>query len=238
MTYYMMRRGAAALALVAASLPGHAAEPTKPVHPMALFDQCEKPVWPRESLRFEQQGTVTLAFLVDEAGKVRESKIAESSGFPLLDAAARDGIAKCPFAPAQQDSKPVTAWARMQYVWMLDPEQPAIEAERAYAAGSAADKAAVAVAAEGGVPQALELLTRAAVRGNPAAQLWMGARYEGGKGVPRGYDAAVVWYRKAAVAGDNTAREGLARLYEQGLGVPQDKAAALALRRTGTSLAK
>ncbi|QBE67211.1 sel1 repeat family protein [Pseudoduganella lutea] len=126
----------------------------------------------------------------------------------------------------------------MQYVWMQEPEQPAVEAERAFAAASAADKAAMAAAAEGGVPQALELLTRAAVRGNPAAQLWMGARYEGGKGVPRDYEAAVVWYRKAAAAGDNTAREGLARLYEQGLGVPQDKAAALALRRTGTSQAK
>lgn len=235
MTHFTLKRCAAALALVAAGLPAHAAEPVKLTLPVASLDKCDKPVWPRESLRFEQQGAVTLAFLVDPEGAVRESKIVASSGFPLLDVAARDGIARCRFAPGQQDGKPVTAWARMQYVWTLTPVRAADDAEQVYGTASAADKAAIAAAAEGGAPKALEMLTRAAVRGNVAAQLWMAERYAAGKGVLRNDEAAAAWYRKAAAAGDNAARQGLARLYDEGLGVPLDKAAAMALRKAAAA---
>lgn len=235
MTHFTLKRCAAALALVAVSLPGRAGEPAKTVLPVANLNQCDKPVWPRESLRFWQQGAVTLAFLVDENGAVRESRIEASSGFPLLDVAARDGIAQCRFIPGREDGKPVTAWARMQYVWTLTPARPVDEAEQAYNTASAADKAALAAAAEGGAPKALEVLTGAAVRGNVAAQLWMAERYAAGKGVLRNDAAAATWYRKAAAAGDNAARTGLARLYDEGLGVPMDKAAALALRKAATA---
>ena len=75
--------------------------------------------WPKASLRNEEQGNVDLAFLIGADGKVVDSRIDKSSGFPLLDAAARTGIAKCTFKPDSEDGKPVEQWFTMQYVWSL-----------------------------------------------------------------------------------------------------------------------
>ncbi|GGX87897.1 TonB family protein [Massilia dura] len=196
----------------------------------APAQSCEKPVWPRESLRFEQEGKVTLAYLLDEDGAVRDWKVVKSSGFPLLDVAARDGMAKCRLTPRVKDGKPVAAWIRMQYVWTLR-SSASTDRENAYAAASATQKAAIAAEADSGTPRAIELLTKAAVRGDVTAQLWQAARYEAGKGVPVDHVAAAAWYGRAAEAGDSTAAEALARLHEQGLGILPDPAAAGVVNR-------
>jgi TonB family protein len=81
------------------------------------FDSCAKPNYPAADLKAGHEGTVTLAFLVETSGKVAESKVATSSGFPGLDEAARSAIAKCTFDPARQDGKPVRDWTKVQYVW-------------------------------------------------------------------------------------------------------------------------
>jgi TonB family protein len=65
------------------------------------------------------QGTVTVAFLVDENGRVKDSKLAESSGFMRLDMEAQTALGKCSFHPALQDGKPVQSWAHVKYVWTL-----------------------------------------------------------------------------------------------------------------------
>lgn len=88
--------------------------------PAADFNSCSKPVWPRASLRNEESGTVNLSFLIDVDGKVVDTKIDKSSGFPLLDVAAREGIARCTFKPAMVDGKPEKAWMKMQYVWTIE----------------------------------------------------------------------------------------------------------------------
>lgn len=107
------------LALVAgcAQLP---AKP-QPVHTraMANFKSCAKPVWPAQSLRDENTGTVVLGFLIDTDGKVLDSRLENSSGYSPLDEAARTGISKCTFTPATSDGVPVRAWMKMQYVWTL-----------------------------------------------------------------------------------------------------------------------
>ena len=81
------------------------------------FDSCSRPVYPDEELRQNHQGTVTLRFLVGADGKVKDSRVVTSSGYPALDEAARAGIAKCSFYPAQAEGKPVDAWTLVQYVW-------------------------------------------------------------------------------------------------------------------------
>ncbi|TWI45449.1 TonB family protein [Pseudoduganella flava] len=204
MTKRVLRHGAVMLAL----LPVLAVAQTKPV---ADLNACERPVWPRESLRFEQQGAVTMAFLVGEDRAIREAKIVETSGFPLLDAAARDGVAKCRFKPAMVDGKPQAAWMKMQYVWTLEGDTMS-PVDKAYAAAPPEQKSGVAAAADLGLPDAIALLTSAAVRGDAAAQYWQGTRYEAGKGVPANRVAALFWYRKAATSGDQRAAEALARL--------------------------
>lgn len=88
--------------------------------PAVNFNSCAKPVWPRASLRNEETGTVKLAFLIDADGKVADTKIESSSGFPLLDMAAREGIARCTFKPAMVDGKPEKAWMKLAYVWSIE----------------------------------------------------------------------------------------------------------------------
>ncbi len=86
---------------------------------VANFKSCAKPHYPTESLKLGQQGTVTLGFKISEHGKVEDSNVRKSSGFPPLDEAAREAIAKCQFKPATQGGTPVPAWMQMQYVWTL-----------------------------------------------------------------------------------------------------------------------
>lgn len=113
------------LGLAAACIAGCAQTPLEqapaaPVIPaVANFNSCAKPVWPKQSLRDGNQGTVTLAFKISADGKAEQSKLLKSSGFPLLDEAALQGITKCRFKPATQADTPVPAWMQMQYVWTL-----------------------------------------------------------------------------------------------------------------------
>jgi TPR repeat protein len=61
-----------------------------------------------------------------------------------------------------------------------------------------------------------------AEHGDPAAQTYLGFMFETGRGVPRNYTEAAMWYRRAAEQGDSLAQYSLGLLYDKGQGVPQD----------------
>lgn len=115
-----------ALALAGACLAGlaHASAETpveKPDHHAVVdFASCAKPVWPKAALAAQHTGAVTLRFLIGRDGSVAASEVNKSSGHESLDEAARSGIAKCHFKPAQSGGKPVKSWVKMQYVWVLE----------------------------------------------------------------------------------------------------------------------
>jgi protein TonB len=81
---------------------------------------CEKPDYPSASRRLEEEGTVTLKFLVGVDGKVKESAVEKSSGFRRLDEAARQGLSKCQFKPGTENGQPIEGWANIKYTWKLD----------------------------------------------------------------------------------------------------------------------
>ena len=83
------------------------------------FDSCAKPQYPGADVQASHEGTVTLGFLVDGNGKVKDSKVLKSSGFETLDEAARSALAQCSFRPAVKKGKAVQQWAKIQYVWEL-----------------------------------------------------------------------------------------------------------------------
>lgn len=87
--------------------------------PIADFSSCAKPKWPMADLAAEHTGTVTLGFKIDTDGKVIGSTVRNSSGYPRLDEAARDGIMLCKFVPGISQGKPVATWMKMQYMWAL-----------------------------------------------------------------------------------------------------------------------
>lgn len=61
-----------------------------------------------------------------------------------------------------------------------------------------------------------------AEQGDPAAQSYLGFMFETGRGVPRNYTEAAMWYRRAAEQGDTLAQYSLGLLYDKGQGVPLD----------------
>jgi periplasmic protein TonB len=100
----------AALTLLVA-IPAMAAESAS-----VDFSTCSKPEYPRASLVNEEQGTVTLAFLVSADGAVVESKIEKSSGFKNLDKAAQKALSACKFKVKVKEQ----TWTKLDYVWKLE----------------------------------------------------------------------------------------------------------------------
>jgi hypothetical protein len=66
------------------------------------------------------------------------------------------------------------------------------------------------------------LVSKAAERGNPAAQFHLALKSIDGKGVPQSYSEAATWLKRAADQGYAPAQYGLGLAYSYGLGVPQD----------------
>jgi protein TonB len=70
-----------------------------------------QPEYPPSSRRAGEEGTVTLAVLVQENGRPGEVKVAKSSGFPKLDEAAVKEVQRnWRFVPGKEDGKPVAMW--------------------------------------------------------------------------------------------------------------------------------
>lgn len=81
---------------------------------------CPKPQYPSASRRLEEEGTVSLRFLIGADGHVLQSEVVKSSGFARLDEAARAALSKCQFRPGTVDGKPEQSWANIQYQWRLE----------------------------------------------------------------------------------------------------------------------
>jgi protein TonB len=81
---------------------------------------CRKPEYPATSKRLEEEGLVMLRFMIDEGGRVVESRVETSSGYARLDEAARAALSQCQFKPGTVDGKPERSWASLKYVWRLE----------------------------------------------------------------------------------------------------------------------
>lgn len=68
----------------------------------------------------EEEGTVTLRFLVQADGQVSQSEVLNSSGFKRLDEAARAALSRCRFSPALTQGQATASWATIRYTWRLE----------------------------------------------------------------------------------------------------------------------
>jgi len=86
----------------------------------ATFDakNC-KAEYPKTSLLNEEQGAVSMAFLVSADGHVLDSKVEKTSGYKNLDRAAVKAISACKFKPGMKDGNVAQTWAKVEYVWSL-----------------------------------------------------------------------------------------------------------------------
>ena len=211
------------------------AQPGQRTPAMVNFATCDKPTWPRQSLREEQTGTVTLRFLIGVDGSVQDSQVELTSGYPLLDFAALEGIERCRFKAAEVNGVPQAGWQRMQYVWTLegDPKDdgPALaELQAEIEKGNADARYRMALhQLKGGntliarnTAAALATLTTLADGGMVQAQEALGIAYLG-HGIPRDTARAAKWLRKAAEQNATAAQFSLARLLQAGDGVQRNE---------------
>ena len=104
-----------ALTLTAAAGASFAAETS------AQFDPKKCSIeYPKASLMNEEQGTVSMSFLISASGEVKDSKLDKSSGFKNLDKAALKALSACKFKPGTKDGAPAETWTKVDYAWKLD----------------------------------------------------------------------------------------------------------------------
>lgn len=103
--------------------PVNPAPSAPPVRTSAVIQagaSCAKPDYPNASRRLEEEGTVTLKFLIGVDGRVMQADVEKTSGFQRLDEAARNALSKCQFKPGTVDGKPEQSWASIRYTWRLE----------------------------------------------------------------------------------------------------------------------
>jgi protein TonB len=76
-----------------------AAPAAPPMVDSVEYLRAPAPVYPRESQRRHEHGTVVLRVLVDVLGRPAQIQVEQSSGHARLDSAARDAVAKFLFRP-------------------------------------------------------------------------------------------------------------------------------------------
>lgn len=192
----------------------------------ANLKTCAKPAWPAESLQNGEEGTVTLSYLIGMDGRVLESRVEKSSGHPLLDLAAQDGLAKCLFASPETIGRYQPTWTKMMYVWTLEggetPSEELARIEKTRALAATGDpqaiyrmswyqfKGAPGVAKD--ISEWLRLLRQSAGLGYAPAQTELAIILATGQHVETDIGQAIDWAKKAAAQGDAGAQVNLAMI--------------------------
>jgi protein TonB len=95
------------LPVVSNAPPAPPAPPAAPVRTSAVGILCTPPDYPSWSLRLEEEGKVSLSYLVGVDGSVVKVDVLKSSGYKRLDTAASQQVFKWRFKPATLDGKAI-----------------------------------------------------------------------------------------------------------------------------------
>ncbi len=79
----------------------------------------DPPKYPGLARKRGQEGTVILQVLISREGGVDELKIENSSGFVLLDRAAKSSVQKWSFAPGRRGEERIPMWVRVPVTFKL-----------------------------------------------------------------------------------------------------------------------
>lgn len=104
--------------------PGAVAVVPQPVIASAAVDPrhpLTQPAYPMASIRGNEEGALNLSVLVGTDGRVRDAKVAQSSGSARLDQAAVDEAkARWHLRPATRDGVPFEQWLTLRVVFRLE----------------------------------------------------------------------------------------------------------------------
>jgi protein TonB len=101
-----------------APTPPAAPLPTSPPKALNSHAVTERD-YPPISIRLNEEGRVTVRYLVDAEGNVQDVQITQGSGKARLDAAAIPIVKRWRFKPALQEGKPVPMWVSAVVVFRL-----------------------------------------------------------------------------------------------------------------------
>lgn len=88
---------------------------------MNSFRPLTQPPYPTASIRDNETGTVAIEVLVGTDGRVRDARIAQSSGSGRLDEAAlREARQHWRLRPATRDGTPFEQWLTLRVVFRLE----------------------------------------------------------------------------------------------------------------------
>jgi len=87
-----------------------------PAAPDAVFHN-RPPEFPQESAMNGEHGTVILVIHISPAGTTAGVDVTRSSGYVLLDRAAREAVMRWRFLPAVKDGQPVASDMTMGFVF-------------------------------------------------------------------------------------------------------------------------
>jgi|HubBroStandDraft_1064217.scaffolds.fasta_scaffold25868_3 protein TonB len=90
-----------------------------PAAPDAVFHN-RPPAYPEESVQHGEHGTVVLLIHVSPSGRPGTVDVLRSSGYFLLDNAARDAVTRWRFLPAVKDGQPVASDMTMGFVFAFE----------------------------------------------------------------------------------------------------------------------
>ena len=190
---------------------------------------CPTPAWPKEALRKEQSGSVSFTYMVDGEGRARELQLSQSSGFPLLDDAARDALIACRFQP---DISATPRRVPIRFEWRLDNTPPGDLTALLSAANAGSLDAQKALAQRARTAEErLHWIELAALQGDAESQYRFGQMLQGGAGIAADPEEARLWVRKAAEQGWPAAENTLGVFYQRGVGMPADLVQAAAWYR-------
>ncbi len=79
-----------------------------------------EPVYPDEAARRGQQGTVLLRIQVTPEGLAAAVDVERSSGYPLLDRAARSAVETWRFVPAVENGQPIPSTMTLRIAFELN----------------------------------------------------------------------------------------------------------------------
>jgi len=80
------------------------------------------PSYPEDARRAGREGTVFISVLIDEQGKVLQTKLLKSSGTASLDSTVMSAARQFLFSPAEKNGKKVKVWMTLPFVFRLKKE--------------------------------------------------------------------------------------------------------------------
>lgn len=78
-----------------------------------------QPSYPHQAVKNKIEGSVRVKFLVGEDGSVNESKVLATSGYAILDSAAKEFVYNLKYSPAVKDGKPYSSWMSIIFRYVL-----------------------------------------------------------------------------------------------------------------------